>query len=565
MKKIIVLMLLTILITSNIIVNAYTINGVELPDNQDILNAINSSYVITCKKDNLLKIAYSNRAFELYYGQQNKFRQGDIGKPNYLFYNYDTQEITRPEYHYSVDNTFTYADQLLCNFTLGNYINTYSNQLKIAHGDRFTFKNVGVGPVNPDIEFRKSNMTDAITLVMTDAYGKFVEQQNIAINKATFTIKVMPGETRNVYFSFDDELARVDKENHYIEFKFLNQTYIQWEKYIPKYRITGGTTVNLRGIEIPNEIPYIKPNSTTEIIYKYEDNGNIVFKSEQISPNEKFYLQTNTNYIIKFIHEPTKTIYVESNFTLQDTQERISLESDESLKEQIISNGGSLIEESPQDHKFEINAYKDIKITNLKTKNAIGVGEIIQAYVMGNANSHLKIHGYGYNDEQIYKKFEYYLDGSNMGKPYAISISPQEFIVLEETNGTSLITIRAKFIKDTDFQVEYYPEYPFDGNIETTYQSTNPTPPNIGNVNDMYVQPVTDFWGSIVGGGTPDWTGINPDTSELTLAIGQVSNIKGFTEIFIQPVTYLFTGVPEIYAIIVFALGLSVVKFVLGR
>jgi hypothetical protein len=107
-----------------------------------------------------------------------------------------------------------------------------------------------------------------------------------------------------------------------------------------------------------------------------------------------------------------------------------------------------------------------------------------------------------------------------------------------------------KTYKNSDY---HYYNYSFDA-------KNNPTPINIGSANDMYVkQSGTTLWDSISG----TVNGLtNTDLSTVSGMAGQVSSMM---DIFTQPVKSLFTGVPELYGLIILGFGLALVKFVLGR
>ena len=123
-----------------------------------------------------------------------------------------------------------------------------------------------------------------------------------------------------------------------------------------------------------------------------------------------------------------------------------------------------------------------------------------------------------------------------------LTIMTNGYILISEFNSNSLIKIPTKYIEGVDYDISYS-----QSDYETIEDIVNIPPFDDNN----------DYWQQNPGQGFEDVT--TPDITN----IGQ--QITSFTNMMIAPIKTLFTGIPEIYTLLIFGFGLSIVMFVLGR
>lgn len=402
----------------------------------------------------------------------------------------------------------------------GEVVFTRNNLYKFKSGQKFSIYNGNESVMHSKFSLNRSSAAMAGTIMLLDEYGQFIEQYSFS-SGSSVSIDLPPLKTTNVIFGY---LPQFIDDYLYLDFnKYVKR--LNLEEYTPTFKIVGGSTVSLNSITIPGKIPYLISNYTTSVFYQYVEAGITYTKILSLPANQKVDLDMNTNYLIKFRHEPTTTISVKSNFVLNDTSERISLLSDDDLSDLIINNGGVLTE-NKNDNYYEIDRFKYVKITGLRQGT---VTNPVQIDIQGDSNSNALIHIYDYNWNKLFKSNEILQQGNN-GR-YRVTVpSNGGYIVIKESAGKTYVRIDAKYKKDTDYTIQYLDSFAFDDDIEAEYHAVNPTPKPIQDINDNGIKPIKDNpWDAILSGGA--WTGIGGDeqTDGITTVFKTVSDlITGF-------------------------------------
>lgn len=420
-----------------------------------------------------------------------------------------------------------------------------------------------------DFNFKVNKETKGNVLI-TDASGKFIEQIDFDIvNGTNFSIKVpSDNEPYNIYF-----MTHIGYHDTVFSFDNLTQTHFSVKKFAPKYDVVGQLIYQINTIDAKNEFPYIMPTMTDTLILYKEKQVNGTYKTVPITieKGQKHIFnsyETDDEIVFQFQHPAGSSIQVESNFTIRTSNHEISplpKEVIDALLEEVYGGGIGDIP-SNEDTRLIATPNQSVKINTLGLSEKL-ISEMVDAYIETTIGTTGKIEWFGQDinwkpqgDEPIRKKMQRNVTDTMNNKQKRISIGQYEYVIFTADTGSINIRIPSKFILNKDYNIEILKNYVVPPELEDEFVLNNPIIPDFGDTNDVYSKDINDNMYDWITG----QSGIGSDINIPTISnVGE--QITSFTDMFLGPVKTLFTGIPELYSLIIFGFGLAIVMFVLGR
>lgn len=306
---------------------------------------------------------------------------------------------------------------------------------------------------------------------------------------------------------------------------------------IRTYDIYGQVFYEFDFLNSQYEINWIKALSSKGLAVVRQPLGDGHFTTVDVFPWMLKMGYEKKRYIMQFRHPENTILKIQS--TVQPVPTDITFEPPDNIHEYdsyIYGNDNS--ENTPEYNIYKIRKDETIKINSLRgplkkalqinyetTSTSIGIVEWFTEYMDT---------GIDFKDRE--------LKVTNQSLKKELTIMTNGYILISEFNGTSLIKIPTKYIEGVDYNISYS-----TSDYETVEDIINIPPFDDNN----------DYWQQNPGQGFGDVT--TPDINNIS------QKIISYIDIMIEPIKTLFTGIPEIYTLLIFGFGLSIVMFVLGR
>lgn len=488
MKKLLLIIVLLIVLSTFNIVYAQTNDGPE-PNNSNYIHyKLQSKYI-------------SDSNIEEYWVYINTESEYDYFTALFTLHNdkvinfdiNDSDNISANKYLNVYKNDSTTPE-------VKNKISLYTNTLNVnAAQDMRLSQEEFITALNNksliDTTFMYSDMLNIHTLQILEIGADIMYEDNVIVEK---DIIASPIRTYDIYGQV------------FYEFDFLNSQY---------------------------EINWIKALSSKGLAVVRQALGDGHFTTVDVFPWQLKMGYEKKRYIMQFRHPENTILKIQS--TVQPVPTDITFEPPDNIHEYdsyIYGNDNS--ENTPEYNIYKIRKNETIKINSLRgplkkalqinyetTKTSIGIVEWFTKYMDT---------GIDFKDRE--------LKVTNQSMNKELTIMTNGYILISEFNNTSLIKIPIKYIEGVDYDISY----------ATSDYETVEDIVNIPSFDDN-----NDYWQQNPGQGFEDVT--TPDITNIS------QKIISFINIMIEPIKTLFTGIPEIYSLLIFGFGLSIVMFVLGR
>lgn len=554
MKKILIITMIFILITITT-VQAVTINDIHISDEWPVSTSgwisifdLGDQYFVIAHYGTFGSYSYNTTSNKLVFSN---------GPATYSYVDkttgvWNTSEDTATNYTFTsiedCQNKIVGSTQAISNT---NIKANFSPVLQLKHNSKVQVTNSANTILKSEIDFTLSKVA-AGNILITDSNGKFIEQIDITIDTGTsIKLKVLPGETRNIYFSFLPAYT-----DTIINYNIFSKPWFNVKKYSPKYEIIGQAFYQINGLDDTSQIPYIKPNVKTLFLMRYQDGT--TYKTEPITleANVKYMFSQGKKYVLQFQHPSNSSILVESNFNIStsaDVFQPLDASVMESLINEVYGSGEIPIVQS-QDKIVITTPTKAVKITRLGEDI---VTQSLEVYTTASSETSGKVEWFSSVDGLLRKIRDRAITSTFAGMKKQVLIMQGEYCVFSNTSGNIQVTIPSKWKEGIDYSVEYITNYAVDPTVESDYRSTNPIMPDIASTNDVYTRTVDSS--------VYDWVQQTQGTGSSTDIMNTMKQTTETLTMFINPVKEFFTSMPELYGLIVLTFGLSIVLFVLGR
>lgn len=578
MKKILLITILIMLLIINInTVLALEVNNFELGYLGSMSGSHNCFFLFESDVPNIYNGLSCREAYlgSIKYNDDNGFYIQTTNATEFEFNSIDKSYTTSSRFYFEtiqeMNDKMVLASKDLKYNGLTMINKNFDAEILIKHNSRIQVTNNA-----PSILYDRFNLTIPTNIkgevLVTDSSGKFIEQISIGVNNGpTLEIEIPQGNTVNLYFQFD--FLYMDTVITYNIFSNNRHFTVKQDK--PLYEIIGQQIYEINGFDNITEQPYFMPKqSRALVLIKEETNivGNYKTKDYIIEKNEKFYLPKNKISVFQFQHPAASSVMVESNFEIKSSAETIPILPKEVIDALIEEayGGGVVDAPSTQDTILVATPNQSIKINRLGLSEDL-ISKMVDTYIETIIGTTGKIEWFGKNinwkptgDEPIEKKMQRDITSTMDNKQKRTSIGQYEYVIYTANTGSIKIRIPGKYKLNEDYTIEVLKNYTISSEYEDDFIATNPTIPDFGDTNDIYSKDINEnMYDWITGNSGYDGS----TTGELGLPsitnIGE--QITSFTDMFLIPIKNLFTGIPELYSLIIFGFGLGIVMFVLGR